>query len=276
MGLRYKWYNSEPIQYQLIEGLKYHEGVFLKNVGGGGVRNLKINSVGFLIPNMKEWKFINGLYNLYQSLGTFPEMERASWNRIEYKKQKEDFRKNHMNQMKGYDFVFDIDRLQDESDLTNCYNSAKKVKKFLDENKIIYYLIFSGQKGFHFRIDYNDFGKYLKSLSMPKIISILKLFSERVKYIERIPNIDLSIIDSRRFIKTPYSVVIPDPKYFPIHEFRIAMPLSDLQFEDFKIENYLLSKQIYNINNLRNRGILKREGNPEGFSELVKKYTEDN
>lgn len=275
MKLREQWYSNRSIQYLLIESLKYRESVFLKVGGGSGLRCLKLNAMGYLMPNFKEWGFFHNQFNLYSSLGIFPDMEMASWNRNKYKIQKTEFMKNHIKLMKGFDFMFDLDKKKDEQDLSECFKSAVKLKQFLDDKKIIYYIIWSGVKGFHFRIDYEDMGQYLKSLPMAELIKKLKVFSERINLIENIPHIDLKIVDSRRFTKVPYSVVIPDVEGSDNTDFRIAMPLSDSQFEDFKMENYLLSKQIYNIEALRNRGLLKREGVIEGFSDLVKQYTED-
>lgn len=271
--LKLVWYNNLGVLFELIHDLKSKEGVFMLPEGGNKtVRCLKVNKVDYLKSNMREWGFFKNNFNMYSSLGHFPDMPMASWNRAKYQIQKAEFSKNHLSLMKGYDFMIDLDQQDDEKNIKECYKSAKRVKKILDNFKIKYYIIFSGQKGFHFRIDYEDYPNWMKKLDMLELIRILKSLTEKLQLIENIKHIDEDLIDSRRITKLPYSVVIPKEEYDEVHNFKVALPLSDEDFDNFKIENYLLTECLTKIDTYKRRGLLKRNGDPENFTLLLEDF----
>ena len=276
LKFRKLWYSNLSIKYELIKSLKFKESIFMRVTGNfNPIRCLKLNSVSFFEKNLLQFKFFLDGFNLYNSLGIFPDLEMASWDRNVYQKQKKDFLHNHLDLMKGYDFALDLDQQNEDKNISLCYKSAKKVKIIFDKFNVKYYIIFSGQKGFHFRVDYNDYPEWLRNLSMLDLINLLRRFTQKIRGIENIKHIDHRIIDSRRIIKTPYSIVIPKKEYAEKYEFKVALPLSNHEFENFKIENYLLSNCITKIEMYKMRGLLKRDGNIDGFGNLIKYYMGD-
>lgn len=256
--LRKEWYQTPNVLFNIIDRLKYREAVFLRK--GTVHRCLKINKTDYFHSNAKRYHFYEEPMNLYGSLAHYPNMPMFSHNLKEKREEMDRFNEEYLDYMKGYDFLMDIDNV----DIEHAYWTFKQVKKIFDEHKVIYWAQNSGKKGFHIRIDYEDFSPQLKSLSFTELAARFKKFAENFKMINGFDDIDTSIFDLRRIAKTPYSIVYP--YYF------VAMPLSDEQAENFKLVEYSLPYLISNTHKLFKRGVLKRTGTPQGFDKLLDEY----
>jgi len=258
-GLRKQWYQSKPVIFEIIKRLMYKEAVFLRD--GCVHRCIKANAVHYLQQNFERYHFDSEPFNLYGSLGHFPNLPMFSFNRNIKREEMTEFNKHYLKFMKGYDFMLDIDNL----DLELAYKTAHNVKKDFDKMKIPYWLLFSGNKGFHIRVDYQDFPKNLKQMKYENLVALFKRVAENYKIINLHEDIDLQVFDTRRIAKTPYSVVYPN--------YLIAMPLSDSQFNDFSLKEMSLPYNIHRTKGMYNRGVLKRDGKKENFGKFIKKYS---
>ena len=258
--LKSEWYRNDDVMFNIIDRMKYREGVFLrKNLVH---RCLKINKIDYFFKNATRYHFFTKEpFNLYSSLAHYPNLPMFSFNIAEKRKQMDEFNIAFPQYMTGYDFLIDIDN----EDLDLAYSSAYKVKQILDRRKIIYWCCFSGKKGWHFRVDFQDFPQEMKELEFSTLAKKFKLFAENLKDIENIPDIDTTIFDLRRIAKTPYSVVYPD--------YLVALPLTDIQFKDFNIKEMTLRWQLDNDDKLHRRGVIKRAGKKENFMKLINDYT---
>jgi len=249
--------------FEIIKTLKYKETVFIDtNNTRGTIRCVKANAVRYLISNFENFRFYDKHMNLYGSLSHYPNMPMFSYAHKERIQQREQFNKDALSLTERYDFLFDIDN----TDIKQSYATTSAIKEIFDEKKIKMSLIFSGNKGFHIKIDYKDFPEWMRKMRIPDLIDKLKLFAERFQVINDFKDIDIRIFDNRRIAKTPYSVVYP--YYF------VALPLSDEDFENFSLEKVSLPYLYKRRNMIFNRGLLTRQGNPENFGELIKEYTE--
>lgn len=255
-ALRRTWYSNQLILYQIIENLKYKETVFLRS--GCVHRCIKANAIRFLEMNFDRYKFFKEPFNLYGSLAHYPDMPSFSFNRVEKRQEQDQFNLDYQDYMTKYDFLIDIDN----PDLAHALVTLKKSMEHF--KGVPYYTIFSGTKGFHIKVDYDDFPDEFKQMSFVDLCNLFKRFAENFSLVNNLTDIDYSIYDLRRIAKTPYSVVFP--YYF------VALPMSDDMIHNFELEEYSIKTCLSKVSEMRNRGVLKRQGTGEAFAKLIKKY----
>jgi len=261
--LKREWYDSVPVQYEVVKNLIHRETAIIHVVNSKKtLRCLKINAVRYLLINDNRYKIFLEPYNVYASLSKFPNLPVFSFSGYVKKQQQTKFNQEFREYMHGFDFLMDIDN----PDIQLAHVSSVEVKKEFDEFKVPYWLMFSGSKGFHFRVDYEDFPVWLKEKSWDEIASTLKKFSENFRLLNNLPDIDLAVYDLRRIAKIPYTIVYPF--YF------VALPLSDSDFKNFSLEMVSLPIWMQKVSTIKNRGLLKRQGDKESFGKLLKKYLE--
>lgn len=259
--LRKAWYSDRNVQFEIIKNLMHRETVFLHTEKRLAHRCIKANAIHYLQSNWNRYHFFEEPFNLYASLAKMPSMPVFSFNRFTKKDEMKQFNEKAHEYMKGFDFMFDIDN----EDVELAYTTASKIKADFDERKISYFILFSGKKGFHIRVDYEDFPDWIKKLNYYDTAKLFKEFAENYRNINGLPDIDLSIFDIRRIAKAPYSVVYP--YYF------IALPLSDSQFENFKLKEVSLPYWLNRTSELYKRGVLKRQGTNKAFGSMIKEFT---
>jgi hypothetical protein len=226
--LRKQYYNSENVMFQLCEGLKYREGVFIRlpteRLKHTTIRCCKMWAVRFIRMNFERYRFQKHPYNVYASVAKYPNMPMLSFNNDRRREEMDDFNKSYWSLMEAYDFLLDIDN----ADLRIAYATAYKTKQLFASANIPFTLMFSGNKGFHIRVTFEDFPQDMQALPKPELIDILKRFAQNFKAVNGLHSIDLSIFDGRRIAKTCYSVVYPN--------YLIALPLSDEEMDNFTLE----------------------------------------
>lgn len=263
--MRKRWYQTENVVFNIIESLKYRETCFYRKRDKDKcmIRLLKCNAIIYLIKNFERYHFFNEPFNMYQSIGIYPNMPMFSFIIKTKQEQHEQFWNNIKTYNKGYDFFLDIDN----PDLRLAYSIATKTKEIFDRFKVPYSLIFSGKKGFHFIVKYNDFPESLKSKNYLELINLFQDFAYQLSTKENLFDVDLTIYDDKRICKTPYSVVYPD--------YLIALPLSDEQFNDFSIKEVSLPYWLERTDQLYLRGLLKRKGTGDNFLQMIDHYTKN-
>jgi hypothetical protein len=264
--LRKKWMGNDNVLFNILDGIKYRETVLIRlpteTRKTTTIRCIKANALKFLAQNFERFNYYHHPYNLYSSLAQFPNLPSMSFNVKVRRQQMDEFNEHYESYIKGYDFLFDIDN----EDLKLAYAQMYKLKTMLSEFRVPYTVTFSGGKGFHVRVAYEDFPKYLTEMSYPELSATLKRCAENVNIIHNLNSIDLAIFDLRRIAKAPYSVVYP--------YYTIALPLSDEQIDNFSLEMVSLPYQLARTKELYKRGTLKRKGTPDGVEAFVRRYTE--
>lgn len=267
-ALRKKFYQQDNVLFNILDGIKFRETALIRqpteDLPTSTIRCIKANALRFLAMNFERFRFLRYPFNMYSSVAQFPNMPMMSFNRDQRRRDMDAFNAHYVDYITAYDFLIDIDN----TDLTIAYAQAYKCKRIFDTAKVPYTLTFSGNKGFHIRIAYEDFPDWLRQMPPKDLIFALKRFVENFRTVNALYSIDLSIFDLRRIAKVPYSIVYP--YYF------IALPLSDEQMDNFTLKicsmPYWLTSE--NIKKLYKRGLLKRPGTPEAFGEMVKRYSD--
>lgn len=253
------WYNTPAIAFELIASMKYRESVFIAKNRPTVQRMLKINAVRYMYMNFDRYKFYDEeyLYNVYSSVAHFPSLLMCSFKWEEKKEQVALFNANFQDYVKGYDLFIDLDNENPKL----VYSSTKRLKEIFDKYKLPYSLIFSGNKGYHINIDYNNLPKQLQQMKYKDLSILFKLFAYELKISEKIKDIDTSIYDLRRIRKTPYSIVYPF--------YYVALPLSDEQFDNFSLDMVFLPNLIDKATEFAHRGVLTRYGDNENLLKLM-------
>lgn len=259
--LRANWYNHSNIKFELVRFLKDREFATIHTEEDfKTLRCLKANGVKYLDIIFDIYKILKKPYNFYGSLAKFKDYPNFSYNLKLKKVQQQNFNMEFENKIYEFDLLIDIDN----EDIMKAYESAKKVKEIFDLYKFPYSLKASGNKGFHFEVEFETFPDELKKMSFTDISIMLKTFAENFRAINEIPDIDLTVFDLRRINKAPYSVVLPT--------YNIALPLTDEQFENFSPELIHISNCIKDIPSYYKRGRLFRKGSRYGFAEMFDDY----
>jgi len=262
--LKRLWYNTDSIAFEIINAIKYRETAFIPVNKQTNIANryLKINAVRYLSKNFFRFGFFetNKLYNLYNTISVLPNMPMFSFKPEEKKLEQKEFSENFEKYITKYDLFFDID-MEEGEDFNLVYSSTYRLKKLLDDYKIKYSLFFSGNKGFHLKVYYDDFPEQFKKISFDKLAYLFKTFAFTLKRFYKIPNLDLKIFDLKRLSKTAYSVVYP--------YYYVALPLTDEQFDNFSFNEVFLPNLIDKTDSMRQRGLLIRAGEPENLLSLM-------
>ena len=280
MITRQQWYDTRFIKLEIIKSLIHRETVFLpfyqdeidgKIKAKPPVRNLNASYDKMLDRHFQEFDFFNQKMNLYASLVTWKDFPTFNYNwRI--RSQEQDIWNKKFD-----DYIIALDWfIETDSDtLYPAIEDGKRIKKMLDEYKIKYCVSYSGSKGLHFIIPYEDisflpvkifdrdmeseisnFKKYLprfpvKISDLNKIadlVLLLKVMSIRLKRIYALDTLDDSVSDIRRIRKTPYSWDVKSDK--------ICLPLTDEQLDNFD-KNKMSADEVIKIR-LFKRGQLWR------------------
>lgn len=246
---RLHWYNQTYVLLEIAKCLREKELCFIEKEKFES-RKSKVMRCGQgynidLIKNhMKAFRFMQfPTYNMYFSLMDFKMMPVFSFappiRREQYKEWSSGQYKQHF---KSYDFAIDIDA----KTLQEAQKCALKVKSLFDQYELPYTTKFSGSKGFHLRIE----AEWLPPLPIGKVVPMLSELTHRMKIIDKLPDIDDSIIDDRRVFKLPYS----------FDRGNICLPLDDAHLENFQ-EFMVKPNYVLNRFKIKNRGLLTRNTN---------------
>lgn len=260
MQLRRIYYNRVDVQYELLRSHVHRETAFLDTRPktqeiGHPRRWLRCDTVQYLLKNMDYYEFLERPMNLYSSLATvkFPWIDF----RKDFRAQQEEINEKYWEMMQAYDLGIDIDNDKKREGIFNTIDQARKVKAVFDQFKLCYTLKVSGS-GFHFVIPYANLPESFRKVSMQSLLVAIRGFTFELCDKLGLTAIDTSIFDNKRIWKTAYSI---DCKNWVV-----CYPLSDKEFDEFdgklyKLENF--NKPIYK------RGLLQREGDPNGFQKMI-------
>ena len=212
----------------------------------GVIRALRFKCLFDFERILKIINWENNRQNLYRSVAKIKNIPSFTFNPKERSNETSKWYHNEFNkEIYEYDLFLDFDK-DENSTVYDVLIEVKELLEYLNEYKIPYYVLFSGNKGFQVIVD----GKYIENIIFidgfvyphKKIAEdILKSF--KFKYLDLrnngVPN---------RLCKIPYSLVGEN----------IALPLSDEQIEDFSLDDMKMNNVIYKVKPLDYRGTLER------------------
>lgn len=248
-----EWYEKKEVLFEIVKLMRGREVVFIPMKGGKGfpIRKIKAHMVGYLQSNFRGFKFMEKDLNIYISLAKFMNLPLISFapraRKIESDKWtimlEDDFQADARKYVTGIDFGIDIDG-EDVTDLGTAWSIADAIKSDMDKFKVPYSICFSGNKGFHIRVDDMYFlpDKSLKEKYEARLEINKKLLEHYGKCVDI-----KGIMSWTRVFKVPYSMDLTN-NY-------IVLPLTDEQFEEFDLSMV----EPENIHNIRDRGILERQ-----------------
>lgn len=245
-----EWYKNIAIQYELIKYLKDREMCLLVKTTNPkyNTRMLKCHSIQhlqYILFQMMRIETKGADYTIYYSLAKYkngiPNQEPELTNR-----NNKDWIINHHKHIEGFDYMLDIDAPDFET-MDIAHKDAITIKKLFDYLVVPYQLVYSGC-GFHFIIPSEKFT--LKKSYNPadedniykNHLRISKILSDRYSEL-----IDLSIYESRRVCKVPYSPTAYNDKVLVSKPF-----LSHEEFINFKYTDMVIDG--LNPNDFKCRG----------------------
>jgi hypothetical protein len=245
-------YKRKYIVYELIKEATGRDFSALSKAGAN-IRALRVRCIFDFERALKVINWDKNKQNLYIGCAKIKSIPDFTFNPKERKNETSEwYHKKFDELIETYDLFFDFDKSPEDSweDLIKEVNS---LKEYLNEYKVPYYLLFSGNKGFQIIID----GKYLPIEKIERgNVYPHKDIAEKVKKMLNLKFLDLANngINSR-LRKIPYSLV-PNGQENE-QEMNIAFPLDDVQFEHFRVEN-MKAKYILSSTKLVRRGTLER------------------
>ena len=247
------YYSRVYIGHLIRENVEKRE-VALLGKNNANIRALKIKCLFDIDRILRVCGWKRNKQNLYRSVATLKEdIPSFTFNTSKRSSETSVWFKNQYHKLiKKYDIFFDFDKSPEDS-WEDLLKEVKSLKEYLDEYKVPYYLLFSGNKGFQIIID----GQYLPIEKIERgNVYPHKDIVEKIKTMLNLNFLDLANNGvGSRLMKIPYSLVsngIEDEQ-----EMNMALPLSDIQFEHFRVENMKV-KNILSGTKLVRRGILER------------------
>lgn len=258
------WYYRADVKFELIKQLWHREFALLTPNWASndiqqmhGIRMLKCHSVQHLDYIFKSLNIfrLHRFYNFFYSLAkykdgipnqtmNFKKRDNSGWKKI------------HHQQMMEYDFLLDID-CDDHNDIDFIIENVRDIKVLLDRLNVPYQLRFSGL-GFHFIFPYKfTFKDSNLSFNRKDDNNIYRFYRAMAKkfYDKFSELIDLSIYDSRRICKLPYSLSLYKKRTYVCYPFE-----NNDEFKTFRLSDYELCNF---TDHIRDRGIFtfNRNGN---------------
>lgn len=232
------YYRVLDIQYELIHQLKHRETMFIPYVKDSEgkwkvnlpVRWLNASYIDMLKRHWEQFGFFKSDMNLYHSLATYRDFPTFSyvW-RYKSQQQKIWLDKYH-EYITKYDFFLETD----SEDLDkSILRDGKQIKLFLDKYKMKYSCFFSGSKGLHFIVPYEEFSHIKLPVVDVKgvyfdMVNLFKMLAVRIKTVLGCDTVDTSVQDIKRVKKVAYS--------WDVKSNKIALPLTDDMLFNFNLE----------------------------------------
>jgi hypothetical protein len=243
------WYGRIFVLMEIVKSLRNRELSFIAkkdDVGIRRIRYLMAHSIDFLKKHLEAIRFENSLANMYQSVAVLKDIPVFSYN---FRKRTEEanyikFNEEYEDHVTGYDLFLDFDG---KENFKECHREAQEMKKIFDEYKIPYWLMNSSSNGFHFHIP----AEYMPQKKIRETLINLNNVLKNIKAIYDLKSLDETVVDMKRICKVPYSFV---------RDGTVCLPLDDIQFKSFRVENVKSNTVLRNII-IKNRGLLLRKHN---------------
>lgn len=238
------YYQKKYVAYEILKGCTNRDFSMLgKN--NANIRGLRVRCLFDLYRVLKLANWEKHKQNIYRSVATLSEIPTFTFNP---KKRSAEtgvwYKDEYSNYVVKYDLFFDFDKEEKDS-WEDLLKEVEGFKNYLEEYKVPYYLLFSGNKGFQIIIsgDYLDIKEIREGNVYPH-----KEIVEKIKEVFNLKFLDLANNGvNSRLCKIPYSIVGEN----------VALPLNDEQFKFFRVEDMKLEKVERNVRLIR-RGWIER------------------
>ena len=257
-SIREFWYDKAFINYQILRFVENRESVFIERDGlvdgsSSTVRPITLWSIDGVQKYYEYFDFFERPFDFYASntlinyrgLESSPDPKKLSKLREKYKKKWYDI-------ALGEDFVIDIDY---EESFKNAKRDAIDIYELLREYKVPFICLFSGNKGYHFRIRW-AYTNSSEKVQQTDIKRLPKLYKELAKKIadESGANygetgIDPSIYTERRITRVPYTLHAKTDL--------VALPLNYGELKRMSKKDFR-AHAVYSNFELKNRGLQEK------------------
>lgn len=219
---RSSWYENKEVLFEIIKQMRYRETAFKVVPEDDSrsimIRFLKCFTIDYFNKCADRFDFYKRPSNLYKSLATYSHQPVMSFNIHKRREQREAWNNEYKNFVTGLDLGMDFD----SKDIGEAYLHTKGVKKVLDDFGVGYTCKFSGSKGFHIRIPYENMPKMV---NMDEQSLLTKEILETLHYEHKASTLDLSVFDILRVFKVGWT--------WDVNTDLIALPLNDYMFDKF-------------------------------------------
>ncbi len=254
------YYNKAYNQFNVINYCRKREFAMIPKI-----RALKVHCIPDFLRVLDLVHWDKNKPKLYRSVAKLKDIPQFTFNMSKRSSETSEWFTNEFDALiYEYDLFFDFD-CDDPSKINNALDEVKILASFLDEYQIPYYVLFSGNKGFHLYID----GKYLPKPTLENgSVQPHKKIQENIKEAFQFKYLDLRNNGvGNRLCKIPYSLCPCEDNDFE-EGMNVVLPLSKEQMENFNLENMKLRNVINQVRPLNRRGLIERF---ENLSEDEKK-----
>lgn len=245
----FRWYCNEDIQNHIAGQCFKREFALLTPKWSDkrfmSTRMLKVLNPVSLMYVLQSLKFFSGKkpYQFYRSLAFYHYgIPHQTLDLVKRKKEQlnKDWIINHHTQMKGFDFVLDIDG-ESHKTIDETKKAMIKIHRYLNRINCPHHVKFSGT-GFHIVIRGYRFPKY--SFSPRDDYNIYCFYSEIAHSLKESHTdlIDASIHDSRRLIKMAYTIALFPKNAYVTYWLNSESQINNFELSEFEIHNF--DKQI--------------------------------
>ena len=256
----FKFYSDKRILFEIVKYLENRELCF-----DAKIRWLLASKIDSLLYHFYFYQIFENPKSFYRGLTSLKTREKPPHSPGEKTRWQDNYWTSAKNpafyeHISGYDMVLDIDA----KDWKESYKDAKKIFDYFNKFKIKFTIQFSGKKGFHFSIPFEEFKDLIKPFSPDNCVLFSKAIYLDLKDKLKLKKIDPVIYSLTRYIKIPYSLDARNNK--------VILPLSNKEFLDFpkNFNTYTSIKYVLDKNDLGFRGVYSdRQSNPKQLKKML-------
>ena len=267
------YYSDKRVLWEIFKAVRYRELAFVFPLDACALRYFIIMTPSFLRDRLRilctSDKYRRRAVNIFMSV----ERVRKSAGSGRVLRPKLDLGRRWRTHVWGRDIVIDVDAAVPEDTpleerVSVACETAGKIASFLDSLDAPYSLVFSGARGFHVWVFWEDIKEGLKSCGVeppasPRDMASLVIALQRFIVMRSVgltcPHVDACTFSTQKdLIRVPYT-----------HNWKtglICLPLSREQFEDFDPRS-ALPEVVLRLEGLGWRGWARRRGDPGALVE---------
>ncbi len=241
------YYSKTYIKYLILEEVKDRDFSALSKETNANIRGLWVKCLFDLDRALKLINWNKNKQNIYVSCATLKPIPKFTFNTRKRSEETRGWYRNEYNDfIISYDIFFDFDLVDTWE---NLLKDVQKLKGYLDDYEVSYFVLFSGKKGIQLVVEgsYLDIKEIIGGNVFPH-----KTIVENIKNILNLKTLDLANCGiNSRLRKVPYSLVGNN----------VALPLTDFQLKNFDIKKMDKDYILNNVKPLMRRGNLERNSN---------------